>query len=184
MSLKHAILGFINNSPLSGYDLKKVFDGSVRHFWPADQGQIYRTLGRLVKQGWARTEIVEQTDHPNRKVYHITPTGKEELHRWLTTAVPFKADREPQLIQVFFAGGLSDDEILDMFERMAQRLRSVLAEYEQIPQKSAVLRESGARRDTYFWMLTLERGVHAVRAELEWVENVIRRIRGKEHPSG
>ncbi len=69
---------------------------------------------------------MEQTDHPSRKVYYITPPGKKELHRWLTTAVPFKADREPQLIQVFFAGGLSDDEILDIFERMAQRLRSVL----------------------------------------------------------
>jgi PadR family transcriptional regulator AphA len=32
MSLKHAILGFINYRPLSGYDLKKIFDGSVRYF--------------------------------------------------------------------------------------------------------------------------------------------------------
>ena len=44
MSLDHAILGFLNYKPLSGYDLKKVFDSSVRHFWYADQSQIYRTL--------------------------------------------------------------------------------------------------------------------------------------------
>ncbi len=47
MSLKHAILGFLELSPFSGYDLKKAFDGSVQHFWPADQAQIYRTLNQL-----------------------------------------------------------------------------------------------------------------------------------------
>jgi PadR family transcriptional regulator AphA len=184
MSLDHAILGFLKSSPMSGYDLKKIFDVSVRHFWPADLGQIYRTLGRLVVRGWAETEVVEQTAHPNRKVYHITREGKEELHLWLTTPIPFKADREPQLIQVFFAGGLTDEEILTMFKRMAERLGAILVEYDQIPQKSAGLRDSGGLRDNYFWLLTLERGIHAVRAELEWVEDVIRRIRKREHPTG
>jgi PadR family transcriptional regulator AphA len=47
MSLDHAILGFLSYSPFTGYDLKKFFDQSVRHFWLADQSQIYRTLSRL-----------------------------------------------------------------------------------------------------------------------------------------
>ena len=37
MSLKHAILGFLSFAPLTGYDLKKAFDRSVQHFWPANQ---------------------------------------------------------------------------------------------------------------------------------------------------
>ncbi|MGD0004493.1 MAG: PadR family transcriptional regulator, partial [Anaerolineaceae bacterium] len=40
MSLDYAILGFLSYKPFSGYDLKKVFDNSVRHFWYADQSQI------------------------------------------------------------------------------------------------------------------------------------------------
>jgi len=40
MSLQHAILGFLNYKSLTGYDLKKIFDTSVRHFWAADQSQI------------------------------------------------------------------------------------------------------------------------------------------------
>ena len=36
MSLKHAILGFLSLQPMTGYDLKKAFDQSVRHFWPAN----------------------------------------------------------------------------------------------------------------------------------------------------
>ena len=56
MSLEHAILGFLQYKPMSGYDLKKIFDTSVRHFWPADQSQIYRTLTRLADKGWAEQE--------------------------------------------------------------------------------------------------------------------------------
>ena len=33
MSLEHAILGFLNYHPYSGYDLKKVFDHSVQPRW-------------------------------------------------------------------------------------------------------------------------------------------------------
>ena len=69
MSLKHAILGFLSYQPFSGYDLKKAFDRSVRHFWPANQSQIYRTLARITDQGWAEVEIIQQTDRPDRKEY-------------------------------------------------------------------------------------------------------------------
>ena len=49
MSLEFAILGFLSYHPSTGYDLKKMFDVSIRHFWPADQSQIYRTLARLTE---------------------------------------------------------------------------------------------------------------------------------------
>ena len=48
MSLEYAILGFLSYKPFSGYEMKKAFDNSVRHFWYADQSQIYRTLARAV----------------------------------------------------------------------------------------------------------------------------------------
>ena len=69
MSLEFAILGFLNYHPYTGYDLKKIFDTSIRHFWPADQSQIYRTLARLTENGWAEMEKVPQDDRPDRKVY-------------------------------------------------------------------------------------------------------------------
>lgn len=73
MSLESAILGSLNYHPYSGYDLKKIFDTSVRHFWHADQSQLYRTLGCLAEQGLLELEKVAQEDRPHRKVYQITP---------------------------------------------------------------------------------------------------------------
>lgn len=47
MSLKHALLGFLNYGPHTGYELKKVFDISVAHFWNAELSQIYPSLKAL-----------------------------------------------------------------------------------------------------------------------------------------
>ena len=182
MSLKHAILGFLNYSPFSGYDLKKAFDTSVRHFWPADQSQIYRTLTRLADQGWAEVEVVPQEDRPDRKVYHITDAGREELRRWLTMALPPQDFREDSLIQVFFAGQLSDEEILSMFRHKAKQIRARLARYAQVPQESVRYAEASSPREVFFWMLTLEHGIKAAQAHLEWVESVIERLENEQHP--
>jgi PadR family transcriptional regulator AphA len=88
MSLEYAILGFLNYHPYTGYDLKKIFDTSVRHFWQADQSQIYRTLSRLTEHGYVEMEKVPQEDRPDRKVYHITQAGHAELIKWLSSPPP------------------------------------------------------------------------------------------------
>ena len=83
MSLQHAILGFLNYNSLTGYDLKKILDTSVRHFWAADQSQIYRTLNRLSDRGLVEMEIINQSERPDRKVYSITKAGRDELRDYL-----------------------------------------------------------------------------------------------------
>jgi DNA-binding PadR family transcriptional regulator len=182
--LSHAILGFLNYRPFSGYDLKKAFDTSVQHFWPADQSQIYRTLSRLTERGLAQVEVIEQADRPNRKLYTITDEGREELRQWLLTPLPAKATRSAELIQVFFAGQLDDDEILAMFERAAQSVRDVLGPYASVPEQNAPLtRTIDSPREAFFWMLTLEMGIKMAQAQLEWIESVIQRIKNKKHPS-
>jgi PadR family transcriptional regulator AphA len=183
MSLEHAILGFLNYRPLSGYDLKKIFDTSVSHFWPADQSQIYRTLNRLTENGWAEMEKIEQESRPDRKVYHISEAGREELHQWLKVPLPFEESRSAPLIQVFFAGQLSDEEVLEMFERVRDYLRAGLAVYDAIPQQmEAYEAYVQSPREFFFWMLTLDIGKNSARANIEWLEKMIERIKNGEIP--
>jgi PadR family transcriptional regulator, regulatory protein AphA len=183
MSLEHAVLGFLNYQPLSGYDLKKMFDVSVRHFWPADQSQIYRTLARLVEEGWVEMEIIEQTDRPDRKVYHITPAGQDELLAWLSGEAPIQVNRTAHLIQVFFAAQLSDEQVLVIFERAAERVRALLAHFDTVPgELDAMTQSIQSQRERFFWDLTLESGVRTMQTRLAWLEDVIRRIRNGEAP--
>lgn len=183
MSLKHAILGFLNYKPATGYELKAIFDNSVRHFWPADQAQIYRTLSDLTREGLATIEVVVQEDRPNRKVYSINQAGREELRRWLTTPLSSPEPRHAGLVQVFFAGQLSNAEVQAMFERAAEQTRQVLAVYDAIPQQVEVYSCAvSSERESFFWMLTLEMGVRSMRTNLEWIESVIERLKSGQAP--
>jgi PadR family transcriptional regulator AphA len=183
MSLEFAILGFLNYHPYTGYDLKKIFDTSVRHFWPADQSQIYRTLARLTGQGFAKVEKVPQEDRPDRKVYYITNSGRAELLKWLAGPPPLEEPRSAPLIQVFFASQLSDEEILAKFEGFAAIMREILARYDQIPsQLGPYEQEIPSPREHFFWMLTLDNGIRSMRANLEWAENVIAQIKAGKVP--
>ena len=184
MSLDYAILGFLNYHPYTGYDLKKIFDSSVHHFWSADQSQIYRTLARLTEQGMVRMEKQPQEDRPDRKVYHITDLGRADLLKWLAGPPPMEAPRSASLIQVFFSAQLSDEEIVAKFEGFAALMRMLLERYDQVPSQIIPYQEEiRSPREHFFWLLTLESGVRNMRANLEWAESVIARIKARQVPA-
>ena len=174
MSLEYAILGFLTYQPFTGYDLKKLFDRSVRHFWSADQSQIYRTLAHLTEEGKAEIEIVEQSDRPDRKVYHITPTGREAFCAWLSGPFPTADPKSGPLVQVFFVGQLSDEQILAKFKVARQIFLTILDTYEKVPtQIDEYIQMVDSPREQYFWLLTLDLGIRNMRAQLEWVDTAI-----------
>ncbi|MDX9991681.1 MAG: PadR family transcriptional regulator [Anaerolineales bacterium] len=183
MALDHAILGFLSYHPYTGYDLKKIFDSSIRHFWPADQSQIYRTLARLTEKGLVEMEKIPQEDHPDRKLYHITETGRATLRDWLCGPPPMDEPRSAPLIQVFFSGQLSDDEILEKFEGYAAVMSAILTQYDAVPaQIGPYQQEITSPREHFFWLLTLENGIINMRANLAWAESVIERIKNRQVP--
>lgn len=184
MSLEFAILGFLNYNPQSGYDLKKTFDDSVRHFWQADQSQIYRTLSRLTERGFAEVEKIRQEDRPDRKVYHITDTGRQEFIQWLMAAPTMDGPRSAALVQIFFLGQLSDEQAVNKFESFAEMMRMMLALYDQVPSKvEKIYQTVGSERELFFWNLTLENGIRNMQANLDWAESVIERIKAGQAPT-
>ena len=178
MSLKYAILGFLSFAPLTGYDLKKAFDRSVQHFWPANQSQIYRTLKRMAADGWVTVSVVEQDDLPDRKVYHLTDTGLTELRRWLAQPHTETGGRSAWLIQVFFAHHLSDAELRALFEQRAAAVRAAVARLGGEVQGNVVrcAEEFGSAREHLLWQLTLDNGLAHLRAELAWLEESLARL--------
>lgn len=183
MSLEYAILGFLNYHPATGYDLKKMFDSSVRHFWYADQSQIYRTLSRLTDSGLVRMEHVPQEGRPDRKLYHITQAGREAFDAWLAGPFPVQPSRSGPLVQVFFSARLDQEELIAKFETAAAIFRTMLDQYNAVPeQSSAMLANAPGGRDRYFWLQTLELGKLTAQAQLEWAETILADLRAGRVP--
>jgi DNA-binding PadR family transcriptional regulator len=165
MSLRHAILGLLSMRPMSGYELNRVIDASVGHFWSADQSQIYRALASLVDSGLASRDTVVQEGRPNLHVHRPTAAGLDELDRWLVTPRPRPPVREPFLARLFFVDRLGPGEARALLHERRRETTELLESLESIPQPTGTPALGDVLR-----MATLANGLAQARAELDWLD--------------
>jgi DNA-binding PadR family transcriptional regulator len=177
MSLKYALLGFLNHYPMTGYELKKFFDTTVAHFWNAEQSQIYSTLKQLEAEDLVEMQVEVQTDRPNRKVYSITEDGRNELREWLAKPADPEQVREPLLIKIFFGRVISREELIQLLQTRIAELERTIDAYEAGRGMMDRFAAAASREDdAEFWKLTVEAGVRHHSSEREWAREAIRRI--------
>jgi DNA-binding PadR family transcriptional regulator len=136
MSIKHAILGLLSRTPLTGYDLKKRFAESATLYWSGNNNQIYRTLVELHEEQLVTKEVHHQEDGPSRKVYTITNKGLAALRQWLLARPELPELRHSFLIQLMWADQLEADQ-----------LDALVRDYEEEVQARLLMLREQAQRD-------------------------------------
>uniref|UniRef100_J1ZR49 PadR family transcriptional regulator n=1 Tax=Streptomyces auratus AGR0001 TaxID=1160718 RepID=J1ZR49_9ACTN len=84
-----AVLGLLSfGDELSGYDLKKWSDRSLRFFyWSPSFSQIYGELKRLEKAGYVSARrVAQETGDRDKRVYVITDEGMAAVRHWAREA--------------------------------------------------------------------------------------------------
>jgi PadR family transcriptional regulator, regulatory protein AphA len=170
------ILGMLKLGVPTGYDIKKVIDGSTRFFWTASFGQIYPELKRLRRSG-----LVRATQVPRGKVkrteYELTPKGEEALREWLTDRenVLFEI-RDESLLRLFFSDMLTRDDVLANV-RMQQRIfELVLERFGEIE----VDARAGVAEGREYPYLALRYGLDFITWARDWYADVERRLEAGE----
>jgi PadR family transcriptional regulator AphA len=166
---QYALLGLLTLGPQSGYDLKKLAEQSIAHFWSESYGQIYPTLKRLVKDKLATVKEAGGNGARARQVYTITAKGRQELQRWLERPPHQDPPRMELLLKLFFAG---------QGERSgaaAQHVAEYLAAERAKQARYAEIRRSLAKHhrdhpDLPYWLLTLRFGELLTEAHVRWAE--------------
>jgi DNA-binding PadR family transcriptional regulator len=83
-----AVLGLLSfGRELSGYDLRKWANASLRFFYgsPA-MSQIYQELRRLEACGYAASRAAASEEPRRKRLYRILPAGRDALAAWLRDA--------------------------------------------------------------------------------------------------
>jgi PadR family transcriptional regulator, regulatory protein AphA len=109
--------------PLSGYDLKRLFDHTLAPMWGAAQSQIYKELRRMKELGWVDMQREEQDTRPDRKVYSITERGYTALRMWQAQPAEALQVRDELLLKVLFGASATPSDL-------AQNLRARIAAHE------------------------------------------------------
>lgn len=132
MSLKHIVLA-LTREPVSGYTLNQVIQQTIRHFWAADQAQLYRTLRTLEEDGLVTQKQLKPDRGPARKTYTRTAKGRRELILWLESEPEFSAERSAYVAQLVFLHEAADLKTTVRFiERLKERFQSSLATFRKI----------------------------------------------------
>ncbi|MDD4510060.1 MAG: PadR family transcriptional regulator [Oscillospiraceae bacterium] len=184
MSLRHGMLGLLNYGSMTGYELDKAFKESLSFFWQAQTSQIYRELAAMERKGWVNSEQVIQNEKPNKRVYTITGSGKEELKSWLCTSEADIDDamrvRSAFLMRVFFAGEMENGEALSMLRKYREACVGQSEAFGAVPESIA---QYGALVDNEdqikYWKVVALFGEISYRAGLEWVNRAIALLEGE-----
>lgn len=183
MSLKHIMLGMLRD-PRSGYDIGKEFDRSLRNFWRAELSQIYPLLRKMESDGLLSSKDSRSDIGPTRRVYRRTAKGRRELLSWLAEGPTVGAERIPYLAQVYFLSELGDDaSALDFMQALRDYMLKWLRLLEETQKewRTCDPRYPDDLPDPDFYaQLTLDCGLRKVRANVEWCDNAIARIRARK----
>jgi len=173
MSLRYGILGLLRYRPQSGYDLVKTFNDSLQFFWQATSSQVYRELNSLEEQAWVKSERVSNEKRPDRRVYHLQPSGAKAFQEWIEGFANLKPDpaRLSFVMRLFFSAALSPGEQQAFLEKHRQdalrnlgELEGAEALVELYAQQLQIPEEAQA------WKLSISFGKHMARAHLDWVQ--------------
>ena len=183
MSLSHAILGLLTYSPMTGYDLKKIFDKSISEVWAASLSQIYRELSTLNKRGYVSSTIEKQEDRPDKKIYKITQQGRNVFLSWL---IDFPENlsfpkRDEFMLRIFFGSRLGKEQLINEFKRFILQKKQHLETLKELEKNLDLYNNQfqleSKEKEELFWYFTIKRGKMTLETLIRWAEECITEIK-------
>jgi len=192
--ITYGILGLLAFwGPMSGYDIKRVFDHTLAPMWGAAHSQIYKELRRMKELEWVEMEREEQESRPDRKVYTITEKGSAALREWQAQPADVFQLRDELLLKVLFGTFAASGDL-------ANNLRAAIADHEMrllsyrqsslfIPTKGE-WRHSDKRHNPYaveseedpYFGLIARFAIDFEKMYLNWLYEVLKFVEDKQAP--
>jgi len=167
MSIKYAILGILAEGDLHGYELKSSFDEKVGEFWSLNYGQIYSTLDRLEKEELVAHDRQAQEKRPDRKIFRITPQGRNELEKWLSTPVTkVRALRDEFFVKLVFMDKTNPGPVLELIDK--QKVLYLKHMNRLTHRKVALKKEAGSLAGLTTELL-MDAGLFHAEADIRWL---------------
>ncbi|MCM1176002.1 MAG: PadR family transcriptional regulator [Blautia sp.] len=169
------ILGLLSHEELTGYEIKKRIDTALKYFWGASYGSIYPTLNDLVSRGLAnRREAGE--NRRNKLIYTITEDGRRYLREWLKQPAERDEIRYETLLKLFFGNEEGPEQALRHIAAFREKAEQELP---YLLRAEKVLKEHIGEDATHrYYLLTVEFGIKAYHAFLEWCDEAKEQLGG------
>ncbi len=171
--MDYVLLGLLSHEPMTGYEMKKRLDTTLRFFWGGSYGSIYPTLNQLEKEGKVTKE--EASSNGREKIsYSITEYGRESLKEWLQKPVEKDELRYETLLKLFFGSENGMEGAREHIERFEEKCKAELSVLNMFTENLAQYLEDDTHKHYY---LTVKFGIKTYESYLEWCEEAKEQIK-------
>ena len=88
LPLEQALLGFLIQGPMHGYDLHRRAQDELGRIWHMGISNVYGALKQLEQAALIESTLSPQDNRPARKVYRITRAGHKSFRDWSKQPLP------------------------------------------------------------------------------------------------
>ncbi|MER7622225.1 PadR family transcriptional regulator [Streptomyces sp. NPDC126503] len=168
--LELAILGFLAEGPLHGYELRRKLAGLSGHVRPVSDGSLYPALNRLVKAGLLDRRAEPGASAAHRHTLSLTAAGRAELLRRLRDADGLDISDSSRFFTVLaFLSHLPD--VAEQHAVLRRRLEFLRQETSFFHDGDRPLRAEDTTDPYHRGMLLIARATS--RAERSWLREVL-----------
>jgi DNA-binding PadR family transcriptional regulator len=173
-----AVLGLLSEIPLYGYTIEKIIEErGMRHWTDIGFSSIYYVLKRLESRRLITSTYEVQEDKPSRKVFTITPEGREIMKKKVSLLLS-----ENRRVASPFDLGVACLHLLSPAETAAclrDRVRTLDHAIERVGSHRAHHEQS---KKPYFIMALSDRALAHLYTEKRWVEKFIEEVEQHGRP--
>jgi DNA-binding PadR family transcriptional regulator len=169
-----AVMNLLLERPMHPYEMKlKMKERGHDQVIRLKGGSIYDTVERLEDDGFITSQAPSREGRrPERTVYAITETGREEITAWLREMLAQPVNEYPQFAAALaFFAALDKEEVVRLLRMRSGLLESQIAGVETGFENAK--KTMGIPR---LFLIEAEYGAAMNRAELEWVRGLIQDI--------
>nr|WP_312576118.1 DUF4180 domain-containing protein [Sedimentibacter sp.] len=175
MSINYAILGILSYKPMSGYDLKKIIQGSAFMHWSGNNNQIYKSLTELLDKGLVTNVVKYKEGSPTKKIYTITDEGLDALKEWVLSPVEPSEIKKPFLVQLAWSKQLNTRELNMLLNEYENQIKVQLL-MEQSNKQNTDFLPNRTALETTIWNFINDNIRRTYENELVWIQDLRRAI--------
>lgn len=177
LALEHVLLALLDSRPMHGYELYHELSqaSGISLIWNITQSMLYVMLDKLEEHQFLSSTLIQSDAYPPRKVFQLTETGRQSLHRWMRTPVRrARLLRQEFLAKLIIARRYGPSAVLALVRAQRQACQGWMDQLkDNFPPKDAEHMNT--------WLVYSYR-TNRLESAMQWLESLERDI-NCEHPT-
>ena len=155
------LLALLSEGSKYGLQLREEFEAGTGEVWPLNVGQVYKTLGRLERDGLAESDGTGQ-EGPQKR-FRITADGREALAAWLRTPPDLTSPPRDELVmKVLVAARVPGTDAHEVIQAYRVYLLELMQQWTRL--------KEGEARDDLSLALVVDAELFRLDAVIRWLD--------------